>query len=56
MAGLENANFFLNPRRYQLQCFLMMCAGGKDASIEGWIPCVGVGVAEICALFVVQAT
>ena len=25
----------------------MMCAGGKDASKEGWIPSVGVGVAEI---------
>ena len=50
MAGLENANFCLNPSRYQFQCFLMMCGGGKDASIEGWMPSVAVGVAEICAL------
>ena len=51
MAGLENANFYLNPGRYQFQCFLMMCAGRKDASLEGWMPCVGVGVGEICANF-----
>ena len=50
MAGLENANFCLNLSRYQFQCFLMMCGGGKDASIEGWMASVAVGVAEICAL------